>query len=93
MNNLMKVDTQVDRIPTNLSNTDIPFLHNDEFYQIVSINDYNISKLDTCINNNLPIHSINMDPEGVDSYYCVIRSGITPEFPNHIDIICIVEKL
>ena len=63
----------------------ICFTHNSNVYKVVSINDFNADKLELIIINKLAV-SIDLDPDGADTFKCVLTAQETATV-----VICIVE--
>ncbi len=62
-----------------------------DYYKINSINDQNKVKLDQLRKNKLPVASIILDQDGVNTLKCVLRSGTNSRMHTSLEVLCIVE--
>ncbi len=69
----------------------ICFNFENDNYKIISINDQNKVKLDLLRKNKLPVASIILDQDGVNTLKCVLRSGTNSRMPTSLEVLCIVE--
>lgn len=69
----------------------ICFNFENDNYKIISINDQNKFKLDLLRKYELPVASIILDQDGVNTLKCVLRSGTNPRMHTSLEVLCIVE--
>ena len=62
-----------------------------DYYKIISINEQNVVKLEQWRKYELPVASVKLDQDGVNTFKCVLRSETSSRMHTALEVLCIVE--